>query len=191
MTPMPTPINICVTNVQAGVGTTKGAWQYAPTMWKYWLPHSDRPLMQTGQMMKRERVDLGFLVEVSGPSLQTGFRSQTDLVADSAELEHRHFFTEKDPFRLTQEGLGIISRFRLSEPKLHRLRRGIQSWFLAESTLEIEAKKITLFLAHPWKPRHAFDRILLSEEFDVLGWHIPHSEIVSDHLPLIARVELK
>src|SRR4051812_36725302 len=103
---MNTPLTICVANVQAGVGTTGGMLHYITTWWKYWLPHSDRPLMKTGEMMKRENVDLGFLIEVSGPSLQTGFNSQNDIVAESGGLSERQFFTEKLPNRLTQEGLG-------------------------------------------------------------------------------------
>lgn len=247
---MSTLLTIAVANVQAGVGTTDDVFHYITTWWKYWLPHSDRPLQKTGEMMKREGVDLGFLIEVSGSSLQSGYRSQNDVVADSAELDKRKFFTTKE-FRLfTHEGLGIISRHTITNPKIHPLQKGILSWFLAEGTIEIDGKKITLFLAHlalgpkvraaqfrqiaeivkntsgpiilagdfnetreepfemllhetslkhscpartfpSWKPKHSFDRILLTNDFTVIKQYIPQSETVSDHLPFVVHAELK
>ncbi len=246
---MPTPLTICTYNLQAGVGTTKGVWQYLFTMWKYWLPHSDLPLEKAGEMMKREGIDLGFLVEVSGPSLQSGHHSQNDVVAKSAGLDHRQFFTMKEFRPLTQEGQGVISRYPLSNPKIHRLKRGILTWFLSECTADVNGMEVALFVAHQglgprlrsvqfkeiadilktrigpmilagdfneskeepfqmltretpltqvygaksfpsWRPRSAFDRILLSKEFKVLNHYTPTGELVSDHLPYIVKAEL-
>lgn len=145
---MPTPLTICVANVQSGVCNTKGFLEYPFVMWKYWLPHSNAPLIKAGEMMKRENVDLSFLIEVSGPSLQSGYRNQNDVIANSAGLGERQFFTMKEPKRLAQEGLGIISHFPLPNHKIHPLSRGILTWYLGESCIEINGKKITLFIAH-------------------------------------------
>ena len=145
---MPTPLTICTFNLQSGVATTGGIWNYFTTIWKYWLPHSDEPLIKAGEMMKREGVDLGFLVEVSGPSLQSGYKIQNDIVGDAAKLDQRQFYTMKKPRRITQEGLGFISRYPLSNPKIHPLSRGILTWYLVEATLDMNGKKATLFLAH-------------------------------------------
>lgn len=247
---MPTPLTICTFNLQSAVATTKGVWQYPFTIWRYWTPHSDKPLVKAGEMMKREGVDIGFLVEVSGPSLQSGHKIQNDIVGNAANLSERQFFTMKKPRRITQEGLGFVSRYPLSNPKIHPLSRGILTWYLAEATLDVNGKKVTLFLAHnalgprvrarqfkeiaeivkqrsgpiilagdfneskeepfqtllretplkkccgarsfpAWKPRFAFDRILLSKEFRVIEEYAPEGELVSDHLPYLVKVELE
>ena len=247
---MPTPLTICTYNLQSAVATTKGIWQYPFTIWKYWLPHSDAPLEKAGLMMKREGVDIAFLVEVSGPSLQSGHKIQNDIVGNSAGLKERLFYSMKKPFRVTQEGLGLISRYPLSNPKIHPLKRGILTWYLGEATMDVNGRQVTLFVAHmalgpkvrakqfkemveiikdrkgpivlagdfneseeepfnmllretpltqscsvksfpAWKPRHAFDRILLSKEFKVIEQYTPSGELVSDHLPYIVKAELE
>lgn len=141
-------LTISVANLQAGVATTKGLAHYLTTWWKYWLPHSDKPLKQAGEIMKHEGVDISFLIEVSGKSFHSGYRSQPDVVANAAGLENRQFFTTKKFTFFTHEGLSILSKYPLSNPQIHPLKKGILDWPMAECTVEIEGKKITLFLAH-------------------------------------------
>lgn len=241
-------LTLSVANLQAGVATTKGYAHYPTTWWKYWLPHSDKPLREAGEMMEREDVDISFLIEVSGKSLHSGYRSQPDVVANSARLENRQFFTAKKFTFFTHEGLAILSKHPLSDPKIHLLKKGILDWPMAECTVEIEGRKITLFLAHlalgpnvraaqfkeiaeiikridgpvilsgdfneanmepfemllretalkhscfaktfpSWNPKHAFDRILLTGQFNPTESFVPEGPRLSDHLPLIVKSE--
>ena len=142
-------LTIAAINLQSGVATTKGNWHYALTGWKYWLPHSDEPIMRAGKMLKEENVDIVCLSEISEKSLCTGFRSQTETLAKSAGMDHSHFFSQQKIGKLFRhEGNAIISRYPIENIASHPLHKELIGVALDQAVIEVEGKGVTIFAAH-------------------------------------------
>ena len=141
-------VTIAFANVQSGVATTKGHWQYALTGWKYWLPHSLWPLRQAGDMLRREAVDLACLVEVSEKSWATGYHSQTEIVAERAGLPEKAFFGAPRSSIRPWEGKAILARWPIHGARTHLFKGGILPRYLAEATVAVDGKDISIFVAH-------------------------------------------
>jgi endonuclease/exonuclease/phosphatase family metal-dependent hydrolase len=245
-------LTIAAINLQSGVATTKGKWQYALTGWKYWLPHSDKPIKQAGKMLKEENVDIACITEISEKSLRTGFRSQTETLAESAAMDHKRFFSSQKIGKfIFHEGNALLSKYPISNPASHLLHRELNMRMaLEEATVEIEGKSIAVFIAHlaltkkhrqiqikeiielikerkepiilagdfnernpealdillketslkhkctletfpSWNPRHSFDYIFFSKEFNVLDCYIQKSPAFSDHAALLVKAEIE
>ncbi len=144
-----TKITIAAINLQSGVATTKGNFYYALTAWKYWLPHSHKPICEAGKMLKRENVDIACITEISEKSLRTGFRSQTETFAQNAEMKNTHFFSlQKIGKFFFHEGNALVSKYPISDVIHHPLHIELLRIGLEEATVEIENKKISVFIAH-------------------------------------------
>lgn len=143
-------ITIACVNLQSGVATTKGHWQYALTGWKYWLPHSDGPIRTAGEMLQEESVDIACCTEISEKSLRTGWRSQTEILAESAVMDHKHFFSsQKFAKILLYEGNALLSKYPISDTASHLLHRELNMRMsLEEASVQIQNKKIKVFIAH-------------------------------------------
>ena len=142
-------ITISAINLQSGVATTKGGFHYALTAWKYWLPHSDKPICAAGKMLNEENVDIACVTEISDKSLCTGFKSQIEILAKSAEMDNSHFFSTKVPFAvLRDEGNAIFSRHPIASFVSHPLHKELFNCSLDETVVEVEGEKISIFVAH-------------------------------------------
>ena len=142
-------LTIAAINLQSGVATTKGGWHYALTAWKYWLPHSDWPIIKAGKMLKEEKVDIACVTEISDKSLCTGFGSQIEILAKSAEMAYQHFFSTKVPFAvLRDEGNAIFSRHPVASFASYPLHKELFNTSLDEAAVEVEGKRINIFTAH-------------------------------------------
>ena len=136
-------------NLQSGVGTTRGFWHYALTGWKYWLPHSNRPLVACAEMLKGEAVDIACINEISEKSFSTGFRSQPTMLAAAVNMEHLHFFSTDLPFRKWRdEGDAILSRHRSSSASSHPLHKELFGCSLDEAIISVQGKPVTILTAH-------------------------------------------
>lgn len=142
-------ITIAAINLQSGVATTRGFWQYPLTGWKYWLPHSDRHIKLCGKVLKDEEVDVACISEISEKSLCTGFRSQTETLSESADMDHRHFFSSRIPFSSWRdEGNAVLSRHPLSNIASHPLHKELIGVALDEASILVEGKAVTVLIAH-------------------------------------------
>ncbi|MFA6585618.1 MAG: endonuclease/exonuclease/phosphatase family protein [Candidatus Paceibacterota bacterium] len=246
-----TKINIVAINLQSGVGMTKGGFHIPLNTWKYWLPHSHKPISDAGEMIKDEGVDIACVTEITESSIRTGFRSQTDFLARKSGLRNYHFFSMQERGKLFfHEGNAILSKYKVEDADSQLLHVELQNMSLDEAVIEIEGQKITVFVAHlallkrnreiqireiieivkerkgpiilagdfnekhseafniliqetrlknmcnlktfpSWNPKHTFDYIFLTEEFNVLGYHVQKSKAFSDHLALIVKAELR
>src|SRR5690554_687457 len=61
-------LRIAVCNLQSGIGTTRGYWQYLTTGWKYWLPHDSNPILEAARFLREARIDLALVNEIEGGS---------------------------------------------------------------------------------------------------------------------------
>src|SRR5690606_31442920 len=89
---MTTKLRIAVCNLQAGIGTTRGYWQYLTTGWKYGMPHDSRPIERAADFLREEDIDVAALSEVEGGSRRSRGVDQLDLLATRSGLRDQHFF---------------------------------------------------------------------------------------------------
>jgi endonuclease/exonuclease/phosphatase family metal-dependent hydrolase len=142
-------ITIATSNLQSGVAMTKGHFQHLLIEWKYWLPHSNRPIYEAGKMLKEEYVDIACITEISEKSLRTGFNSQTKILKDSSGMLNNHFFSpQKFGKFFFHEGKAIYSKYKIIDSTSHPLSTGFMRTTLDETTIEIESKKIKVFAVH-------------------------------------------
>ena len=149
-------ITIAAINLQSAVATTRGYYQYALTSWKYWLPHSNKPIEQVGKMLKEETVDIACLSEISETSLCTGFRSQTENLAKSAGMDHSYFFSQQKIGKIFRhEGNAIISRYPIQNFTSYPLHKELIGVALDEAVIKVEGlpsdkgwTSISVFAAH-------------------------------------------
>lgn len=140
-------IRIAVLNLQSGVATTRGYWQYATTGWKYFLPHSSRPLRLAGQMLRAESIDIALCTEVTESSLRSGFSSQIKTIQKASGIEHAHFFPAVNT-SFVQEGSAILCKHPIIEARTHPLTSGKMQRILAETIVRLEGKNVRIFIAH-------------------------------------------
>ena len=162
-------INIAAINLQSGVATTKGRFHYALTGWKYWLPHSDKPIHNAGEMIKQEDVDIACITEITEKSLRSGFKSQTEILASSADLKNWNFFSSQKLGKFFfHEGNALLSKSPISNPISRPLHIELNMRMaLEEATVEIQGQKISVFIAHLALTRRA-RQIQISEIIEIL-----------------------
>jgi len=138
-----------VLNAQSGVGTTLGRRQYVTTGWRYRLPHTNKYLLQAGQMLQEERVDLALCVELSEHSLTSGFKSQTEIMREASGLSNSTFFSASRLYPFLHEGLAVITRYPIKEAQTHLLPRGLFQRVMGEVVIEIDHQtNISVFVTH-------------------------------------------
>lgn len=144
-----TQITIAAINLQSGVATTKGNFQYLFTAWKYWLPHSHKPIYEAGKMIEKENIDIACITEISEKSLRTEFRSQTKLLADSAEIKYTHFFSSQKVGKFfLYEGNALLSKYPILNFASHLLHIELMRMALEEAIIKVGDKNITILIAH-------------------------------------------
>ncbi|MDE2188443.1 MAG: endonuclease/exonuclease/phosphatase family protein [Patescibacteria group bacterium] len=142
-------IKIASINLQSGVATTRGFWHYALTGWKYWLPHSNRPIKACGDFLKKENIDIACVNEISESSLMTGWRSQTETLSDATNMKHTHFFSTAVPFKkLRDEGNAILSVHPITSTASHPLHKELFNCSLDEAVISVQGKSITVLTTH-------------------------------------------
>lgn len=140
-------MRIAVMNLQSGVATTRGAWQYATSAWKYALPHSSRPLEAAGELLKRENIDIALCTEVTEGGLRSGFASQLRILQTSSGLPHTHFFRAMKTL-FAVEGGAIMSAYPLSETWTHPLPGPKSQRVLGDALVHTPEGDVRIFLAH-------------------------------------------
>ena len=141
--------------MQSAVSATHGLIQWPLFMWKYWLPHSHKPLKKCGEMIKAESIGIALMSEVSEKSLRTGFRSQTEFLKEASGLPYAHFFSSQKLAKfMAHEGNAMLSSYPLSSFASHLLPKETMRMALEEAVMDMGGKKVTVFLAHMALTRH-------------------------------------
>lgn len=141
-------IRIGIMNLQSGVATTKGYWQYLTTWWKYVLPHSSQPIADAAKLVKKHRLDLIGLVEIDAGSFRTKQIDQLRLFAETADFSHRTFFPTITFRKHALQGNATCSRFPLLQSRNHKLPGLGEPRYLSESVVEIDSVRCTFFVTH-------------------------------------------
>ena len=124
-------VRIAVCNLQLGIGTTRGYWQYLITAWKYRLAHDARFIEQAADFLRDEAVDVAALCEVDAGSRRTRWVDQLEVLAHRSGLVHAAFFPT--PVRIVRNhplpGIG--------EPR-----------FLSEAEVALAGMTVRLLVTH-------------------------------------------
>lgn len=141
-------LRIVVTNIQSGIGVTKGYRQYLTSSWRYLLPHSGRGAMGAGTFLRLEDADIALLTEVDAGSRRSRGVSQLDAIALESGLAHARFFSTRLMGASINEGNAIITRFPIIEDRSYPLSSNMNPRVLGQTCLDVEDTRITALVAH-------------------------------------------
>jgi endonuclease/exonuclease/phosphatase family metal-dependent hydrolase len=139
---------MAISNVQNGIGTTRGFWHYSLTAWKYKLPHRSAPIRAAGRFMKKEAVDLAALCEIGGGAWRTFHTDQTSLLAAEAGFEEKTFFPTLVKGRWMNQGNAVCARFPIRSIANHRLPGRGEPRYLSEAEVDIRGVRTVIFVTH-------------------------------------------
>lgn len=141
-------MKILLQNLQAGANISKGYWQFPFLFWRYFTPHSQKPIQDLSEYIKNEGVDAALFTEADAGSLRTRNINEVDLIAKSTGLIHQWFFPTVKWGTLTNQGNGIVSSKTIIGTQMHRLPGSGEARYLCHSTLQEGKNKIHLFVTH-------------------------------------------
>jgi len=145
---MTTKLRIAVCNLQSGIGTTRGYWQYLTTGWKYGMPHDSRPIERAADFLREEDIDVAALSEVEGGSRRSRGVDQLDLLATRSGLRDQHFFPTLMLGRRVNQGNGVCARWPIIPVHNHPLPGPGEPRFLSEARLILDDRSCRLFITH-------------------------------------------
>lgn len=141
-------LRIAVSNLQSGIGTTRGYWQYLFTGWKYVLPHGSAALCGAVEFLAAERIDIAAFSEINGPSRRTRGVDQVALVADGGGLPHHVFFPTHVVAGKVNQGNAVCARYPVRSVANHRLPGIGEPRHLSEAEVMVDGRPIRLLATH-------------------------------------------
>lgn len=142
-------MRIAVTNLQSGIGITRGYRQYLTSGWKYILPHSPKPISAAGLTLKREATDIALATEVDDNGFRAGFLPQSEVLKSNAGLKHYEFFPTRTLEPMLLEGNAIFSRYEILGTCEHKLTAGRATpRIMGETILDVDGTRVHVFVAH-------------------------------------------
>ena len=141
-------IKIATFNIQSGIRTTKGYWQYLVSFWKYVLPHSSEAIKRVADFMNSEGIDIITFSEIEGKSFRGRQIDQADLISDLTGFRQNIFFPTHVFGKIIHQGNAVHARHPIVSSKNHRLSGQGEPRYLSEAVLEVEGQKITVFVTH-------------------------------------------
>lgn len=144
----PVRLRLAVSNLQSGIGTTRGYWQYLLNGWKYFLPHDSAALEGAVDFLNSERIDLAAFSEANGRSKRSRGIDQVALIADRGGLPHHEFFPTHVVGDKVNQGNAVCSRFPVRAVANHRLFGIGEPRHLSEAEVEIAGTPVRLLATH-------------------------------------------
>ena len=144
---MPPPLRVAVCNLQAGVGTTRGYWHYATTLWRYVCPHDAAPIHEAAALLRASGVDLALLTEAEGPSRRSQGVDYVDLIAERAALPETAFFPTATSAVRTQ-GNAVCARHPVRTVQHAPLPGRLEPRFLSEAIVTVGGTALRVFVTH-------------------------------------------
>lgn len=135
-------------NLQTGIGTTRGYWQYLTTGWKYVLPHGSGHVRRAASFIHSERIDLALFCEIEGGSRRTRGVDQVELIAEETPLKETAFFPTLVVGQRINQGNAVCSRFPIRLVHNHPLPGTGEPRFLSEAELTIVDTTVRVFITH-------------------------------------------
>ena len=142
-------LRIAVCNLQCGIGTTRGYWQYLVTAWKYRLPHDSKlQIARAADFLRQERIDIAALCEVDSGCRRTRWVDQLDLLCEGTELSERTFFPTRVVGRRVNQGNPACARYPLRYVRNHALPGRGEPRFLSEAEIDLGGLQVRLLVTH-------------------------------------------
>lgn len=141
-------MKILLQNLQSGANLSQGHSHLIAGSWKYFLPHSQKPIENLARYMKEEKIEIGLFTEADAGSFRTKKIDEIKLISEISGLENKWFFQTTNFGRITNQGNAIVSKYPIIETKMYRLPGTGEPRFLCQSTIKMKNKKINLFVTH-------------------------------------------
>lgn len=141
-------LKVAVCNLQSGIGTTRGYWEYLLTGHKYWFSRDSKRIEQAADFLLEEGIDIALLCEVEGGSRRSRRVDQVDLLAQRSGLQERLFFPTRIVGRRVNQGNGIVARLPLRYCANHALPGHGEPRFLSEAEVPLPSTSLRLFVTH-------------------------------------------
>lgn len=141
-------IKIGLLNVQSGIGTIRGYYQYLLHIRRYFRPHHSRYIERLGRLAGREGIDILATAEIEGGSSRTGGVDQAKLLAQTGNFPYSGFFPTFSVGRRVNQGNALHSRFPLSGARNHRLPGAGEPRYAGSGRINTGNREITFFVTH-------------------------------------------
>ena len=141
-------LRIATSNLQTGIGTTRGYWHYLLTGWKYVLPHGSAPIRQAASFLSREGIDVAALTEVEGGSWRSKGVDQAAMITAETPLEHHAFFPTFSTGQRVNQGSALCARYPLRRAQAHRLPGSGEPRFLCEAEVDLGGTRVRVCVTH-------------------------------------------
>ena len=141
-------IKISTINVQSGVGITKGYWQYLTSSWKYFLPHSQKYVMEIADFINLENIDIITLTEIDGGSFRTKNIDYVKLLSDNTSLNEHVFYSAYQLKGVLNQGNAILTKYPIIESKKYRLPGKGEPRYLGVALSKVNDRDVSILVAH-------------------------------------------
>jgi len=141
-------LKIATLNMQSGVGTTKGYWQYPTTFWKYFFPHSIENIAKTSELINSEDVDIIAFTEIDGSCFRSKNINQAELISNLTNLKESIFFPTYKIGSILNQGNAINTKFPILSTKSYELPGFGEPRFLGEAVLNVNGTNVSVFVTH-------------------------------------------
>jgi endonuclease/exonuclease/phosphatase family metal-dependent hydrolase len=138
---------IAICNLQTGIGTTRGYWQYLTTGWKYFLPRGPEHVRRAAAFLRSEAIDVVAFCEIEGGSKRSRGIDQVAMISELTSLRRTTFFPTLAIGRRINQGNAICTGFPLQHVKNHALP-GMEPRFLSEAKIRIGVRDVRIFVTH-------------------------------------------
>lgn len=141
-------MRVAVCNVQSGLGTHRGWWDYAWTFRHRIVPRTTRHIERIGAALRREGVDLAVFTEVDGGSTRTAGIDQAALLAESGGFADHAFFACFEVGQRVRQGNAVHGRGAVRAVHNHRMSGVGEPRFLSEASVTLPDGDVRVFAAH-------------------------------------------
>lgn len=141
-------LRIALHNVQSGIGTTKGYYQYLSHIFRYFLPHDSSQIEKLGNYVHQQDIDILATAEIDKGSKRTRGVDQVELLQQTAGFDHAHFFPAFRYKTRAHQGNALHSRFPIIKTKNHLLPGSGEPRYLGEAKVYLGDRDLTLFVTH-------------------------------------------
>ena len=147
-TSAPRRLKFTLCNLQLGIGTTRGYWQYLTTGWKYYFPHDSRALPDAARFIREQKPDLVALCEVERASRRSRGLNQPARLAELSGMPYHLFWPTLDALPARYQGNALLSRWEVTDVANHRLPGAGEPRYLSEARLTLSGIDVRVLVTH-------------------------------------------
>ncbi|HEY0964281.1 MAG TPA: endonuclease/exonuclease/phosphatase family protein [Candidatus Paceibacterota bacterium] len=145
---MSTPLKIAVANLQSGIGTTRGYFEYATSAWQYILPGGEKFVYQAAEVLKQEAIDIALLTEVNEISFRSKRASHIKTLEKHLSFDYSSFFPTIKTGTYIHEGSATLSKYPIVVRHAYLLPSFTIPRVLGKTVVDIEGVHLNIFVAH-------------------------------------------